>query len=86
MRPHTTITTPEIAYELFRCVHGQGFATEAASAVLEATIVTGRRRLWATVGPWNAPSFRVLDKVGVKRDHVATDDRGELVWFTRFLL
>jgi RimJ/RimL family protein N-acetyltransferase len=26
---------PEIAYELFRRVHGQGYATEAASAVLD---------------------------------------------------
>lgn len=76
---------PEIAYELFRRVHGQGFATEAASAVLDAAIATGRQRLWATVRPWNAPSFRVLDKLGFKRDHVATDDRGELVWLTRSL-
>ncbi|MEU6924776.1 MULTISPECIES: GNAT family N-acetyltransferase [unclassified Streptomyces] len=76
---------PEIAYELFRRVHGQGYATEAASAVLDAAIETGRKRLWSTVRPWNAPSFRVLDKIGFTRDHVSTDDRGELVWLTRTL-
>lgn len=80
-----SVDEPEIAYELFRQVHGQGFATEAASAVLDAAIVTGRKRLWSTVRPWNAPSFHVLDKLGFTRDHVSTDDRGELVWLTRSL-
>ncbi|MFJ7195281.1 MULTISPECIES: GNAT family N-acetyltransferase [unclassified Streptomyces] len=80
-----SVDEPEIAYELFRRAHGQGYATEAASAVLDAAIATGRKRLWATVRPWNAPSFRVLDKLGFERDHVLTDDRGELVWLTRSL-
>lgn len=80
-----SVDEPEIAYELFRRAHGQGYATEAASAVLDAAIATGRKRLWSTVRPWNAPSFRVLDKLGFERDHVSTDDRGELVWLTRSL-
>ncbi|MFJ7495995.1 GNAT family N-acetyltransferase [Streptomyces sp. NPDC097727] len=80
-----SVDEPEIAYELFRRVHRQGYATEGASAVLDAAIATGRKRLWSTVRPWNAPSFRVLDKLGFKRDHVSTDDRGELVWLTRSL-
>lgn len=80
-----SVDEPEIAYELFRRVHGEGYATEAASAVLGAAIATGRKRLWSTVRPWNAPSFRVLEKLGFKRDHVSTDDRGELVWLTRAL-
>lgn len=80
-----SIDEPEIAYELFRHVHGQGYATEAASAVLDAAIATGRNRLWSTVRPWNAPSFRVLEKLGFQRDHVSSDDRGELVWLARSL-
>ncbi|WP_331720390.1 GNAT family N-acetyltransferase [Streptomyces sp. NBC_00209] len=80
-----SVGEPEIAYELFRRVHGQGYATGAASAVLDAAIATGRKRLWATVRPWNAPSFRVLEKLGFQRDHVSADDRGELVWLTRSL-
>lgn len=51
--------------------------------MLDAAIVTGRTRLWATVRPWNAPSFRVLEKLGFERSHVATDDRGEVVWLAR---
>ncbi len=77
---------PEIAYELFRRVMGRGYATEAARAVLEAAVTTGRTRLWSTVGSWNAPSFRVLEKLGFKHDHVTTkDDGSEIVWLTRVL-
>ena len=81
-----SVDEPEIAYELLQRAHGCGYATEAARAVLEATIATGRTRLWSTVRVWNAPSFRVLEKLGFNRDHVSTqDDRGEMVWMTRAL-
>jgi RimJ/RimL family protein N-acetyltransferase len=74
---------PELAYELLPAAHGQGYATEAARAVLDAAFATGRTRIWATVGPGNAPSFRVLDKLGFRRDRVSTDERGEHVWMVR---
>ncbi|MEY9846550.1 GNAT family N-acetyltransferase [Streptacidiphilus sp. MAP5-3] len=77
---------PEIGYELFKRVHGNGYATEAARVVVEAAAATGRQRLWATVGGWNAPSFRVLEKVGFERDHVTLDEKGrDRVWMTRTL-
>ncbi len=81
----STVEEPEIAYELFQRAHGRGYATEAARAVLDAAIATGRKRLWSTVGPWNTPSFRVLEKLGFERHHVSADDRGEHVWLTRSL-
>lgn len=71
---------PEIAYELLRRFHGNGYATEAARAVMHAAFATGRQRIWSTVGAWNAPSFRVLEKIGFRRDHSVIDDRGELVY------
>ncbi|MFC9670617.1 GNAT family N-acetyltransferase [Streptomyces sp. NPDC056949] len=80
-----TVEEPEIAYELFQRAHGRGYATEAAGAVLDAAMTTGRKRLWSTVRPWNTPSLRVLEKLGFERDHVSTDDSGELVWLTRSL-
>lgn len=80
-----SLDEPEIAYELFRRAHGRGYATEAARAVLDAATATGRRRLWSTVGTWNAPSLRVLEKLGFERHHSCADDRGELVWLTRAL-
>jgi RimJ/RimL family protein N-acetyltransferase len=82
----SSIDEPEIAYELFQRVHGRGYATEAAWAVLDAAAATGRTRLWSTVGSWNTPSLRVLEKLGFDRDHVTTkDDGSEVVWLTRVL-
>jgi RimJ/RimL family protein N-acetyltransferase len=82
-----SVDEPEIAYELFRRVHRHGYATEAARAVVEAAVATGRKRLWSTVRNWNAPSLRVLEKLGSHRDHVDPehDGRGELIWLTRAL-
>ncbi|MFF1961075.1 GNAT family N-acetyltransferase [Streptomyces sp. NPDC058220] len=81
----STVEEPEIAYELFQRAHGRGYATEAAGAVLDAAIATGRKRLWSTVGAWNTPSLRVLEKLGFERDHLSTEDNGEVVWLTRSL-
>jgi RimJ/RimL family protein N-acetyltransferase len=81
----STLEEPEIAYELLRSAHGNGYATEAASAVLAAAIATGRSRLWATVRSWNVASFRVLEKLGFERRHSTWDDGGEIVWNVREL-
>ncbi|MER7957715.1 MULTISPECIES: GNAT family N-acetyltransferase [unclassified Streptomyces] len=81
----TTLEEPEIAYELFQRAHGRGYATEAAAAVLDAAIATGRERLWSTVGTWNTPSLRVLEKLGFERDRVSTEENGEVAWLTRSL-
>ena len=80
-----SLDEPEIAYELLRRFHGRGYATEAAQALVAAAAATGRRRLWSTVGAWNAPSLRVLEKIGFRRDHTITDDRGEIVYLVRDL-
>lgn len=74
---------PEIAYEILPQFRGHGYATEAAGAVIEAAFATGRERLWATVGSWNAPSFRVLEKHGFDAHHSRTDERGEFIWMVR---
>lgn len=55
---------PELAYELLRRAWGQGYATEAAQAVLGWARASGHRRLWATVRAWNDASLRVLAKLG----------------------
>ena len=80
-----SLDEPEIAFELLKRFHGHGYATEAARALVDAAAATGRRRLWSTVGAWNTPSFRVLEKVGFRRDHSVADDRGERVYMVRDL-
>ena len=79
-----TLAEPEIAFELCRAAHGQGYATEAARAVLDAARATGRTRFWATVRSWNTPSFRVLEKIGFTADGRVDVDaaRGDSVWMT----
>ena len=57
---------PEIAFELLRAVHGHGYATEAARAVVGRMAAAGHLRLWATVRDWNAASRRVLAKLGFR--------------------
>ena len=74
---------PEIAYEILPQFRGHGYATEAAGAVIKAAFATGRKRLWATVGSRNAPSFRVLEKHGFDAHHSSTDERGEFVGMVR---
>ncbi|NGO78472.1 GNAT family N-acetyltransferase [Streptomyces sp. YC504] len=82
----STLEEPEIAYELFQRAHGNGYATEAARAVLDAAAATGRKRLWSTIGTWNTPSLRVIEKIGFERDRVVTEEKaGEIAWFTRSL-
>ncbi|MBJ7356543.1 GNAT family N-acetyltransferase [Nocardioides sp.] len=55
---------PELAFELLRRVWGQGYATEAATAVLDWARASGHVRLSATVWDWNDASRRVLAKLG----------------------
>ncbi|HEY2176467.1 MAG TPA: GNAT family N-acetyltransferase [Mycobacteriales bacterium] len=81
-----SLAEPELAYELLHMNQGNGYATEAARAIVHAAAGTGRRRLWATVRSWNDASFHVLEKVGFERtDRTTTDDFGDTVWCTREL-
>jgi RimJ/RimL family protein N-acetyltransferase len=79
----SSIDEPEIAYEILPQFRGHGYATEAARAVIEGAFATGRKRLWATVGTWNTPSFRVLEKNGFDAHHSSADDGGEFIWMVR---
>jgi RimJ/RimL family protein N-acetyltransferase len=78
-----SLDEPEIVYELLKRFHGCGYATEAAHAVLDAAFATGRTRIWATVGAWNEPSLRVLDKLGFQRDHEIDGEHGRVIYLVR---
>ncbi len=75
-----TLAEPELAYELLPAAQGRGYATEGSRALLDAAFRTGRSRIWSTVRAWNAPSLRVLARLGFLRHHSTTDAQGELVW------
>ena len=63
---HGSSDEPELAYELLRAVHGRGYATEAARAVVSWAGGAGYPRLWAGVWEWNTASRRVLEKLGFR--------------------
>ena len=57
----------ELGYDLHPDVWGQGLATEAARAVVDAALgPLGVERVVAVVKPANAASRRVLEKVGLR--------------------
>ena len=58
----------EFAIELLQEAHGQGFATEAARAVVAEAQALGLERVTATVWDWNAPSRRLLDRLGFRQE------------------
>jgi RimJ/RimL family protein N-acetyltransferase len=78
---------PEVAYELLRRARGQGYATEAARAVLGWARASGHRRVWATVRVWNAASLRVLAKLRFETtDRVEQDAvHGDSLFLTKQL-
>ncbi|HEU0025615.1 MAG TPA: GNAT family protein [Ktedonobacterales bacterium] len=59
----------EIGYTLARAHQGQGYATEAIRAVLAYAFETlALHRVTATADCRNAPSFRLLERVGMRRE------------------
>ena len=66
LRGHGSPEEPELAYELLRSAHGNGYATEAGRAVVGWATSAGYPRLWAGVRDWNIASRRVLAKLGFR--------------------
>jgi RimJ/RimL family protein N-acetyltransferase len=77
---------PELAFELLRRAWGQGYATEAALAVIDWARSCGHVRLWASVWEWNTASRRVLAKVGFAEERKERHPpHGDNLWTTRRL-
>jgi [ribosomal protein S5]-alanine N-acetyltransferase len=55
-------------------MHGRGYATEAAQAVVTWVSEAGYRQLWAEVRDWNFASRRVLAKLGFRETGRAEHD------------
>lgn len=81
------VEEPELAFELLHRVWGEGYATEAAWAVLKWARSSGYDRLWATVWDWNRPSRRVLAQLGFTETRQRNVDpvRGTTLVTTRLL-
>jgi RimJ/RimL family protein N-acetyltransferase len=70
-----------MGYLIAAAAQGQGYATEAAQAVLDFGLTgAGLHRITATCDPENAGSVRVLEKIGMTREGLLRDHyliRGE---------
>ena len=59
----------EIGYALGAAYRGQGYATEAARGLLAYAFATlGLHRVQATTGPANRGSWRVMERLGMRRE------------------
>lgn len=68
----------DIGYAFLAPFRSKGYAYESASAVLRhAREVLGLRRLYAITSPDNAGSIRVLEKLGMRFERMATLSAGE---------
>ena len=64
----------EIGYCMMQAAWGKGYATEAATAVLDfATTTLGQTRIYACCAIENTASIKVLTKIGFKYTGDATD-------------
>lgn len=80
--PPADVGRAEIGYTVLPRHRGRGYATEAAGALLAWAGREGVRTVFAAVAPHNAPSLRVVEKLGFRRTGVQVDeiDGEELVF------
>lgn len=68
----------DLGYALFPAFWGQGYALEAAAAILRHGMQKfGLRRVLAMVSPGNAASIRVLEALGMRFERLYAMDPGE---------
>jgi RimJ/RimL family protein N-acetyltransferase len=68
--------TGDIGYTFARSYWRQGYATEAASAIIGVGFETlGLHRIWATCDARNAGSWGVMEKLGMRREGLLRRNR-----------
>ena len=80
--------TYEIGYVFNKTYWGKGYAREAAAAVIKnAFLHEGAHRVTANCNPENAPSWQLLERIGMKREghlrkniYFKTDAGGVPIW------
>ena len=59
----------EVGYILNPAFHGQGYATEAVEALISVGFTDlALHRIYARCNPANAPSFRLMERLGMRRE------------------
>jgi RimJ/RimL family protein N-acetyltransferase len=85
-----TLEHVDIGYAFLPEHCGKGYAFEAARAVLaHARRDIGLTRLLAITSPGNAPSIKLLEKIGMRFDkvvHLTPEDPGTNLYFLNFTI
>ena len=80
IKPRKGADDHEIVYVLAPAAWGRGYATEIAAAVVRYGFdVLGYDRVSATVDSDNAPSIKILEKVGMRKIGEYADDLGTVL-------
>ena len=69
----------EVGYIINKCYQQKGYATEALSAVIAQAFKDGIHRIYAECDPRNVPSWKLLEKVGLRREAHFRQN----IWFCR---
>jgi RimJ/RimL family protein N-acetyltransferase len=72
--PPEIIGRAEIGYTVFQKFRGQGYAKEAAGALVRWAFRRGEKEVYATVSPDNAPSLAVVRSLGFKQVGTQMDE------------
>ena len=83
----------ELGYVFNADYHGMGYATEAARAMMDDTFRNkNARRIIAMCNPLNEPSWRLLERLGMRREgrliqniYFKKDAAGQPIWLDTFL-
>ena len=82
--PSGEVGEARIGYSVYERHQGMGYATEALRVLLVWAEELGVRRVSATIPPWNAPSIRVAEKLGMVPDGTEEDPEvGTVLVFAR---
>lgn len=84
--------TKEVGYNINKNYQRKGYATEALSAVIAHAFSEGIHRVYAECDPRNVPSWKLLEKVGLKREahfrqniYFHKDENGAPIWKDTFV-
>ena len=78
--PPTAQGEVEIGYGLAPASRGKGVATEAARRLIDEALAFGATRVLALTAPANVASWRLLERIGFRRDGDQQDPDDGLVW------
>lgn len=84
--------TRELGYVLNEDYQSKGYGSAASKAMIEFAFKRGVHRIYAECAPQNAPSWKLMERVGLKREanfkknvSFHTDDKGNPIYWDTYV-